>query len=165
MVIRKEKRFGRLNTTPLLDASRSGHWRGEDHGTRPFSGARNVPRLAGPLGYGRFSDRGRRRRRPYRQSCRLAVFFSTPRLLDFSPPSLPTSLDVAHAPDGADGVETRRLVVRVKADVLVRVPEMRFPGEEIFDLERFSRFQTPLRQRQMEPGLMGVEGIEVGDDD
>jgi hypothetical protein len=62
---------------------------------------------------------------------------STPRLLDSSTSSLPTALNVAHAPDGAHSVETRRLVVRVEADVLVRVPEMGFAGEEIFDLEWF----------------------------
>ena len=62
-----------------------------------------------------------------------------------SPSSLSTPLDVAHAPDGANGIETGRLVVRIEADVLVRVPEMRFAGEEIFDLERFLRFQPPLR--------------------
>src|SRR5215207_8603176 len=83
---------------------------------------------------------------------------------DFSTPSLPTPLDVAHAPDGAHAIETRRLVVWVEANVLVRVPEMGLAGEEVLDLERFVGFQTPLRQRQMEPGLMGIEGVEVDDD-
>src|SRR5215212_266689 len=79
-------------------------------------------------------------------------------------PSLPTTFDVTHAANRAHGVETRRLVVRVEADVLMRVPEMRFAGEEIFDLEWFPWFQSPLRQRQMEPRLVGIKGIEVDDD-
>src|SRR5215210_7787923 len=78
---------------------------------------------------------------------RLAI--STYRRTDLPTPTLPTPLHVAHAPDGAHGVEARWLVVRVEANVLVRVPEMRFPGKEIFNLERFPRFQTPLRQWQM----------------
>jgi hypothetical protein len=73
------------------------------------------------------------------------TFNPTPITLSLS--SLPAPLDVAHAPDGANGVETRRLVVRVEADVLVRMPEVRFAGEEIFDLERFLWFKSPLRQR------------------
>jgi hypothetical protein len=81
-------------------------------------------------------ERGRRRRRPYRSPRLLAVWPSC-RLAVWPSPSLPTALNVAHAPDGAHGVETRRLVVRVEADVLVRVPEMGFAGEEIFDLEWF----------------------------
>jgi hypothetical protein len=73
------------------------------------------------------------------------TFNPTPITLSLS--SLPAPLDVAHALDGANGVETRRLVVRVEADVLVRMPEVRFAGEEIFDLERFLWFKSPLRQR------------------
>jgi hypothetical protein len=65
---------------------------------------------------------------------------------------------------GTHGVETRRLIVRVEADVLVCVPEVRLAGEKIFDLERFPRLKSPLHQRQMDPGLMGVEGIEIDDD-
>ena len=72
---------------------------------------------------------GRRLRRPYRQSGRLILVLLSYRLTDFPTPSLPTSLHVAHAPDGAHGVETRRLVVWIEADVLVRVPEVGFAGE------------------------------------
>jgi hypothetical protein len=55
-------------------------------------------------------------------------------------PPLPASFDVAHAPDGANRIETRRFVVRVETDVLARLPEMGFAREEIFDLERFPWF-------------------------
>src|SRR5215213_10214266 len=101
---------------------------------------------------------------PLRPSGRLILVLLSYRLTDFPTPSLPTSLHVAHAPDGAHGVETRRLVVWIETDVLVRVPEVRFAGEKIFGLERFLRVQPPLRQRQMEPGLVGIEGIEIRDD-
>src|SRR5215204_5678115 len=89
---------------------------------------------------------------------------NSPSPITLSLSSLPTPLDVAHAPDGANGVETRRLVVRVEEDVLVRMPEVRFAAEEIFDLERFLWFKSPLRQRQMEPRLMSVEWIKIDDD-
>ena len=63
-----------------------------------------------------------------------------------------------------DGVEAGRLGAGIEVEMLVLVPEVRLAGEEILDLEGLVGREAPFRQRQVQPGLVGVEGIEVDDD-
>jgi hypothetical protein len=62
------------------------------------------------------------------------------------------------------GVEADWFVMGIEADVLVLVPEVGVSCQQVFDLKRLCGIETPVRQRKMEPGLVGVEGIEIDDD-